>query len=100
VSEEVIPQQVTPEQAAAAGKEPPADVRERHAALAAEVSDHQYRYYVLDAPTVADADFDRLLRELEGIEEEFPALRTPDSPTQRVGARSPRSSRRSSTPSG
>jgi len=85
VSEEVIPQQVTPEQVAAAGKEPPADVRERHAALAAELSDHQYRYYVLDAPTISDADFDRLLRELEAIEEEFPALRTPDSPTQRVG---------------
>jgi DNA ligase (NAD+) len=85
VSEEVIPQQVTPEQVAAAGKEPPADVRERHAALAAELSDHQYRYYVLDAPTISDADFDRMLREIEAIEEEFPALRTPDSPTQRVG---------------
>ncbi|MGN9913991.1 NAD-dependent DNA ligase LigA [Phytohabitans sp. LJ34] len=85
MSEEVIPQQVTPEQVAAAGKEPPADVRERHAALAAELSDHQYRYYVLDAPTISDADFDRMLRELEAIEEEFPALRTPDSPTQRVG---------------
>ncbi|MDQ7911449.1 NAD-dependent DNA ligase LigA [Phytohabitans sp. ZYX-F-186] len=85
MSEEVIPQQVTPEQVAAAGKEPPADVRECHAALAADVSDHQYRYYVLDAPTVSDAEFDRLLRELEALEAEFPALRTPDSPTQRVG---------------
>jgi DNA ligase (NAD+) len=85
VSEEVIPERVTPEQVAAAGKEPPVDVRERHAALAAELSDHQYRYYVLDAPTIPDAEFDRLLRELEAIEEEFPALRTPDSPTQRVG---------------
>ncbi|MFC0530079.1 NAD-dependent DNA ligase LigA [Phytohabitans kaempferiae] len=85
MSEEVIPQQVTAEQVEAAGKEPPADVRERHAALAAEVSDHQYRYYVLDAPTVSDAEFDRMLRELEAFEEEFPALRTPDSPTQRVG---------------
>ncbi|WP_173056081.1 NAD-dependent DNA ligase LigA [Phytohabitans houttuyneae] len=85
MSEEVIQQQVTPEQVAAAGKEPPVDVRERHAALAAELSDHQYRYYVLDAPTISDAEFDRLLRELEAIEEEFPALRTPDSPTQRVG---------------
>jgi DNA ligase (NAD+) len=85
VSEEVISQQVTPEQVAAAGQEPPADVREHHAALAAELSDHQYRYYVLDAPTISDAEFDRMLRELEAIEEEFPALRTPDSPTQRVG---------------
>ncbi|GAA4469965.1 NAD-dependent DNA ligase LigA [Phytohabitans houttuyneae] len=40
---------------------------------------------MLDAPTISDAEFDRLLRELEAIEEEFPALRTPDSPTQRVG---------------
>ncbi|GAA4676032.1 DNA ligase [Phytohabitans rumicis] len=76
---------MTPEQVAAAGAEPPADVRERHAALSAELSDHQYRYYVLDAPTISDAEFDRLLRSLEALEEEYPALRTPDSPTQRVG---------------
>jgi DNA ligase (NAD+) len=89
VSEEAIqqvtPEQATPEQIAAAGAEPPSDARERHAALSDEVSGHQYRYYVLDAPTVSDADFDRLLRQLEALEEEFPALRTPDSPTQRVG---------------
>ncbi|BCB87458.1 hypothetical protein Psuf_047710 [Phytohabitans suffuscus] len=100
MSEEVISQQVTPEQVAAAGEEPPADVRERHAALAAELSDHQYRYYVLDAPTISDADFDRLLRELEALEGEFPALRTPTRPPSGSVARSRRSSRRSSTPSG
>ncbi|WP_228488916.1 NAD-dependent DNA ligase LigA [Raineyella fluvialis] len=60
--------------------------RERHAALATEITEHRYRYYVLDAPTVSDGEFDTLMRELEGLEERFPELRTPDSPTQQVGA--------------
>ncbi|WDZ87329.1 NAD-dependent DNA ligase LigA [Micromonospora cathayae] len=85
MSEEAIPEQVSPAQEAAAGAEPPAGVKERHATLSQELTDHQYRYYVLDAPTISDAEFDRLLRELEALEEEYPALRTPDSPTQRVG---------------
>ncbi|MEU4568345.1 NAD-dependent DNA ligase LigA [Micromonospora sp. NPDC023956] len=85
MSEEAIPQHISPEQAAAAGAEPPAGVRDRHATLSQELTDHQYRYYVLDAPTVSDAEFDTLLRELEALEAEYPALRTPDSPTQRVG---------------
>ncbi|SCL34276.1 DNA ligase (NAD+) [Micromonospora pallida] len=85
MSEEAIPQQVSPAQEEAAGAEPPAGVKERHATLAQELTDHQYRYYVLDAPTISDAEFDTLLRELEGMEAEYPALRTPDSPTQRVG---------------
>ncbi|HEX5740730.1 MAG TPA: NAD-dependent DNA ligase LigA, partial [Pilimelia sp.] len=57
----------------------------RHAALADEVSTHQFRYYVLDAPTIPDAEFDALYRALVALEEQYPALRTPDSPTQRVG---------------
>lgn len=85
VSEEQIGQQVSPAQEAAAGAEPTPQARERHAVLSQELTEHQYRYYVLDAPTIPDADFDRQLRELEALEEEFPALRTPDSPTQRVG---------------
>ena len=85
MSEEAIPQQVTPAEEARAGAEPSADVRERHASLSADITDHQYRYYVLDAPTVSDAEFDVLLRELEALEAAYPALRTPDSPTQRVG---------------
>ena len=85
VSEEAIPQQVSPAQEAAAGAEPTAEARERHATLSQELTEHQYRYYVLDAPTISDAEFDKLLRELEALEAEFPALRTPDSPTQRVG---------------
>ncbi|MGW4463157.1 NAD-dependent DNA ligase LigA [Micromonospora sp. NPDC004704] len=85
MSEEAIPQQVSAEQEAAAGADPSAADRERHAELATEITDHQYRYYVLDTPSIPDADFDRMLRELEALEESFPSLRTPESPTQRVG---------------
>ncbi len=46
---------------------------------------HQFRYYVLDAPIITDADFDTLLRRLAALEEQYPELRTPDSPTQLVG---------------
>lgn len=48
--------------------------------------DANYEYYVLDAPTLSDAEYDRLLRELKQLEEQYPELITPDSPTQRVGA--------------
>nr|WP_203771750.1 NAD-dependent DNA ligase LigA [Actinoplanes deccanensis] len=75
----------TAEQEAAAGKDPTPEASARHAELSDEVRGHQYRYYVLDSPTISDADFDKLLRELEALETEFPALRTPDSPTQNVG---------------
>lgn len=85
VSEEASGQQVSAAQEAAAGAEPTPQARERHATLSQELTEHQYRYYVLDSPTVSDAEFDRQLRELTALEEEFPALRTPDSPTQRVG---------------
>ena len=63
----------------------PASARRRHAELAAELAEHLYRYHVLDSPTIADAEYDQLMRELEGLEEQYPELRTPDSPTQRVG---------------
>jgi DNA ligase (NAD+) len=85
VSEEAIPQAVSPAQEAAAGAEPTPEARERHATLSQELTEHQYRYYVLDAPIISDAEFDRQLRELAALEAEYPALRTPDSPTQRVG---------------
>ncbi len=61
------------------------DSREEHARIAQEIDDHQYRYYVLDTPTVSDADYDRAMRRLEELESRFPDLRTPQSPTQRVG---------------
>ncbi|MEV4387634.1 NAD-dependent DNA ligase LigA [Micromonospora sp. NPDC049580] len=85
MSEEQIGQQVSPAQEAAAGAEPTPQARERHATLSRELTEHQYRYYVLDSPIITDAEFDKQLRELEALEDEFPALRTPDSPTQRVG---------------
>ncbi len=53
--------------------------------LRREIREHDRRYYVLDAPTVSDAEYDRLMRRLEALETANPALRTPDSPTQRVG---------------
>ncbi len=62
----------------------PADVREKHALLAEQVEEHRFRYYVKDQPVVSDGEFDRLMRSLEALEEEHPALRTPDSPTQKV----------------
>ncbi|MBA8795214.1 DNA ligase (NAD+) [Friedmanniella endophytica] len=65
--------------------EPSVEARERHRELSEIIEDHRWRYYVLDRPTVADGEFDALMGELEGLEEQFPALRTPDSPTQKVG---------------
>ncbi|MFH9427532.1 NAD-dependent DNA ligase LigA [Streptomyces sp. NPDC017615] len=62
----------------------PAEARERHGRLAEQVEEHRFRYYVKDAPVISDAEFDKLLRTLEALEEEFPELRTPDSPTQKV----------------
>ncbi|MDX2541822.1 NAD-dependent DNA ligase LigA [Streptomyces sp. WI04-05B] len=62
----------------------PAEARDRHAQIAERVEEHRFRYYVNDAPVVSDAEFDKLLRSLEALEEEYPELRTPDSPTQKV----------------
>ncbi len=59
--------------------------RARHAELAALITDHRWRYYVLDSPVVSDAEFDAQMRELTELEERYPELRTPDSPTQQVG---------------
>ena len=54
--------------------------------LRTELLEHNYRYYVLDEPTISDAEYDRLFRELQQIEAQHPEWVTPDSPTQRVGA--------------
>ncbi len=59
--------------------------KHRHADLAEQVAEHNHRYHVLDSPVISDAEFDALLRELRQLEEEYPDLRTPDSPTQQVG---------------
>jgi DNA ligase (NAD+) len=70
----------------AGAAEIPAKAREKHAELAEQVEEHRYRYFVLDRPVIADAQFDALVRELESLEEQYPALRTPDSPTQKVAS--------------
>lgn len=61
------------------------EARRRAAKLRREIDDHDYRYYVLDAPIVSDDEYDALKRQLMALEERFPDLVTPDSPTQRVG---------------
>ncbi|MCB0204223.1 MAG: hypothetical protein KDH89_05310, partial [Anaerolineae bacterium] len=58
---------------------------ERAQRLRQLINYHSYRYNVLDAPEISDAEYDALFNELRQIEEEHPDLRTPDSPTQRVG---------------
>ena len=60
--------------------------RKRAEELRKEINYHNYRYYVLDNPVISDAQYDKLLRELQQIESDHPELITPDSPTQRVGA--------------
>ena len=62
-----------------------AEAKKRIEQLAAEIHEHDHRYYVLDKPTISDAHYDQLFRELKGLEEEYPDLRPPDSPTLRVG---------------
>ncbi|MFP6664286.1 MAG: NAD-dependent DNA ligase LigA [Deltaproteobacteria bacterium] len=57
----------------------------RAARLRKSLQHHSHQYYALDAPEISDAEFDVLLRELAALEEDFPELRTPDSPTQRIG---------------
>jgi DNA ligase (NAD+) len=63
-----------------------APARQRAEALRSEINYHNHRYYVLDEPVISDAQYDKLLRELQAIEAAHPELLTPDSPTQRVGA--------------
>ena len=63
----------------------PAAVVERAASLGTQIAAHDHAYYVLDTPTISDGEYDALFRELVALEGEHPALRTPDSPTQRVG---------------
>src|SRR3954452_22143260 len=63
----------------------PPEAREEHRLLSEAVDDARWRYYVLDAPTLSDAEFDSAMRRLEELEASHPSLRTPDSPTQKVG---------------
>ncbi len=64
----------------------PPEIQRRVAELREEINTHNYYYYVLAAPRIPDAEYDRLMRELQALEKQYPQLVTPDSPTQRVGA--------------
>ncbi len=63
----------------------PAEKRKRTEKLREEIRQHNYRYYVLNEPSIPDAEYDRLMRELESLEQQYTELQDPDSPTQRVG---------------
>jgi DNA ligase (NAD+) len=65
-------------------QEAPASARRRHADLSLEITEADHRYYVLDSPTISDIEYDTKMRELRALEDEYPDLRTPDSPTQTV----------------
>ncbi len=65
-------------------QEAPADARRRHADLSLEITEADHRYYILDSPTISDIDYDTKMRELRALEDQYPELRTPDSPTQTV----------------
>ena len=62
----------------------PPQAQRRHAELSLEITEADHRYYVLDSPTISDAEYDAKMRELIALEERYPELRTPDSPTQTV----------------
>jgi DNA ligase (NAD+) len=70
--------------AAAAPQAAPDAARRRHADLSLDITEADHRYYVLDSPTISDIDYDTKMRELRALEEQYPDLRTPDSPTQTV----------------
>ena len=62
-------------------------IAHRIAVLRAEIERHNHAYYVLDAPIIPDAEYDRLFRELQSLETQHPELVAPDSPTRRVGGK-------------
>ena len=63
----------------------PTDAKKRHDQLVHEIREHDHAYYVLAQPVISDQEYDRLYRELVDLEQQFPELCTPDSPSQRVG---------------
>ena len=85
VSTKTPPAAQGPDESATAASPDQSAAQQRWKVLAEEIEAHQFAYYVRDAPTVSDAEYDVLLREIGQIEETYPQLRTPDSPTQRVG---------------
>ena len=71
------------------------EAKKRAEELRAVIEKHNHNYYDLDAPTIEDDEYDALMRELRGIESEYPKLQTPDSPTQRVGGTAATTDRKS-----
>jgi DNA ligase (NAD+) len=67
-------------------KPSPEEARRRIEKLRGKIEQHNYNYFVLNQPTISDAEYDKLLRELQKLEEQFPQFKSPTSPTQRVGA--------------
>ena len=65
----------------------PSSITQKTESLRTRINQHNLRYYQLDAPLVTDAEYDRLMRDLQELEERYPALQTSDSPTQRIGAK-------------
>jgi DNA ligase (NAD+) len=76
---------VTPKPTPSEKSGPTEEELQRYAAISQQLDDNSYRYYVLDQPTVSDAEYDTLMRELLGLEERYPELVTPNSPSQKVG---------------
>ena len=77
---------VTSDPAVTVADQPAAEAAHRHAELTTVIDEARFRYHVLDRPTMADGEYDAHMRELVSLEEAYPELRTPDSPTQKVGA--------------
>ncbi len=63
----------------------PKDVKERYEKIKSEIEEHNYRYYVLANPIISDEEYDKLFKELLELEKTYPELKTPDSPSQRIG---------------
>ncbi|OYO00029.1 DNA ligase (NAD(+)) LigA [Enemella evansiae] len=79
------PSESIPAERATEQQPPTAEARERHAELSEQLNEARWRYHVLDAPTISDGEFDTMMRELNSLEDSWPSLRTPDSPSQQVG---------------
>jgi DNA ligase (NAD+) len=85
VTADEIPEEIPEESPHEIPDEIPDEVHHEWAETAEQVSAAQFAYHVKDAPTISDAEYDRLMRRLQALEEEWPSLRTPESPTQLVG---------------
>src|ERR671937_1811006 len=81
-----MPTSHTPPASSPPGADPERTPEARAAALRREIEAANHAYYVLDSPSLADAEYDRLMQELRALEAAHPELVTPESPTQRVGA--------------